>query len=269
MTSFAPSGRRDSLATMADESLVYDLNPHLTGRKSARYACPHGLCDGSGYVLDEELNAARPCACREQRIANARARSLLSDIPPRYQDLALDREPVRSILTSLGDDSYRVRDYCRKIHEKLDAGEGLSFVGSRGTGKTSLAMVISIEALRARRTIGVYTAPQLMNQIRLSFSDDSSLDYHKLMESLRRVDLLHLEDLAVARPTDFVLETFYTIVNDRYQDNRSIVFTADVNQPNELGRHIGDRTWSRLMEMCGDPVPMYGDDQRIARAPVA
>jgi DNA replication protein DnaC len=248
---------------MADEPRVYDLNPHLSGRKSARYACPHGLCDGSGYVLDEELNAARPCACREQRIANARARSLLSDIPPRYQDLALDREPVRSILGSLGDDAYRVRDYCRNIHKKLDSGEGLSFIGNRGTGKTSLAMVVSIEALRASRTVAVYNAPQLMSQIRLSFSDESSLNYHKLMEALRRVDLLHLEDLAVARPTEFVLETFYTIVNDRYQDGRSILFTADVDQPNELGAHVGPRIASRLVEMCGDPVPMFGDDYRL------
>src|SRR3954462_8542029 len=214
---------------MANGSLVYDLNPHLTGRKSARYACPHDLCDGSGYVLDEELNAAKPCACREQRIANARARTplgatpppsqaarprrSLGDTPPRSKASPLDREPVRSILAALGDDAYRVRDYCRHIDRKLDAGEGLSFIGNRGTGKTSLAMVVSIEALGARRTVAVYNAPQLMSQIRLSFSDESALNYHKLMEALRRVDLLHLEDLAVARPTEFVLETFYTIVN--------------------------------------------------------
>src|SRR5207247_9273065 len=114
--------------------------------------------------------------------------------------------------------------------------------------KTTLAMLISIHALRARRTVGVYTGPQLMDQIRMCFNQDATVSYSKLMEGLRRVDLLHLEDLAVARPTDFVLETFYTVVNDRYQDRRSIVFTADVNQPNDLGAHIGDRVWSRLME---------------------
>src|SRR3954451_3873825 len=107
---------------MADESLVYDLNPHLTGRKSARYACPHDLCDGSGYVLDEELNAARPCACREQRIAHARSRPLLSELPPKSQDVARDREPVRLILDTSLDRGHAVRDYCRRIDEKLDKG---------------------------------------------------------------------------------------------------------------------------------------------------
>mgnify|MGYP001087546719 CR=1 FL=1 len=58
---------------MDDGQLVYDHNPHLTARRSARYPCPHELCDGSGYVFDEQLNAARPCACREQRNDRVRA----------------------------------------------------------------------------------------------------------------------------------------------------------------------------------------------------
>jgi DNA replication protein DnaC len=250
-------------ASVTDDALVYDLNPHIADRGSARYPCPHGLCDGSGYVLDEEENVARPCACREQRIANARARNLLSEIPPKFQGVALDREPVLSILSGMRDAAHQLRSFCLRIDEKLDAGDGISFIGDRGTGKTTLAMLISIHALRARRTVGVYTAPKLMDQIRLCFTDDSPVSYAKLMESLRRVDLLHLEDLAVARPTDFVLETFYTVINDRYQDERSIIFTADVKQPNDLDAHIGQRVRSRLMEMCGDPIAMFGDDNRL------
>ena len=247
---------------MDDGQLVYDHNPHLAPRRSARYPCPHELCDGSGYIFDEELNAARPCACREQRIAHARSRTLVSEIPPKYQNVALDREPVRSILETSVDRGHAVRDYCRRIDEKLHKGESLGFVGDRGTGKTSLAMVISIHALRARRTVAVYTGPKLMDHLRLSFRDDAPVGYTKLMDSLRSVDLLHLEDLAVARPTDFVLESLYTIINDRYEAERSIMFTADVNPPGELGKHIGERTWSRLAEMC-DIVPMCGSDYRV------
>jgi DNA replication protein DnaC len=253
---------RDSLGAMDDGQLVYDQNPHLAPRRSARYPCPHGLCDGSGYVFDEELNAARPCACRDQRIAHARSRSLLSEIPPKYQHVAFEREPVPSILETLIDRGYAVRDYCRRIDEKLDQGKGLGFVGDRGTGKTTIAMLISIEALRARRSVGVYTGPKLMDHLRMSFRDDAVVGYAKLMDSLRTVDLLHLEDLAVARPTEFVLESFYTVINDRYEAQRSIVYTADVHPPDQLAKHIGERTWSRLVEMC-DLVPMCGDDYRM------
>jgi DNA replication protein DnaC len=60
-----------------------------------------------------------------------------------------------------------------------------------------------------------------------------------------------------------VLQTFYSVVNDRYQERRSIMFTADVKQPPDLANYVGQRTYSRLMEMCGDPIPMFGADYRI------
>ena len=34
----------------------------------------------------------------------------------------------------------------------------------------------------------------------------------------------------------------------------------------ELREQIGDRTVSRLYEMCGDPLPMFGDDRRLESA---
>ena len=243
---------------------IFDLNPHMTSRGRPDYPCPHGLCDGSGYVLDEDENVARPCACREQRIALARSRSLLHEIPKRFRDVAFERSPVKDILESM--DPYlrrHLRVFCEQIDEKLDAGEGLWFQGSRGTGKTTLAMLISQHALRARRAVAIYTGPQLLTAIRTTYDDSSPHSYTELMERLRRVDLLHIEDLAVARTTEWVLEQLYTVVNDRYQDERTILFTADVAQPSDLGRHVGERTYSRLMEMCGDPIPMFGQDYRI------
>ena len=43
------------------------------------------------------------------------------------------------------------------------------------------------------------------------------------------------------------------------------MFTADVSQPPELGDHVGHRTYSRLMEICGEQIHMFGDDFRIRR----
>jgi DNA replication protein DnaC len=159
----------------------------------------------------------------------------------------------------------RVRDFCLRPDKHLDAGTGIWFWGPRGTGKTSLAMLISQHVLRARRTVAIYTAPQLLTEIRTTYDDSSPHSYTQLMDRLRSVDLLHLEDLAVAKTNEWVLEQFYSVMNDRYQDQRSIMFTADVPQPPDLGKHVGDRTYSRLMEMCGDPIQMFGDDYRITQ----
>jgi DNA replication protein DnaC len=246
------------------DELIRDRNPHMTARRSVDYACPHAMCDGTGWLLDDDANVARPCACRAQRIATARSLHLKHEIPERYRDLALDRAPVSEIMRDMdSSERGRVRDFCLKPDKHLDAGHGLWFLGPRGTGKTTLAMLISQHVLRARRTVAIYTAPQLLTEIRMTYEEGSTNSYSQLMERLRLVDLLHLEDLAVAKTTDWVLEQFYSVVNDRYQDRRSIIFTADVPSPADLSKHVGDRTRSRLMEMCGEQIHMFGDDYRI------
>lgn len=110
--------------------------------------------------------------------------------------------------------------------------------------------------------MAIYTVPQLLAEVRKTYDDDSRHDYLDLTGRLASVDLLHLEDMAVARTNEWVLEQLYTIINDRYQDQRSVVFTADVERPEDLGQHIGERTFSRLIEMCGDPLPLLGEDRR-------
>jgi DNA replication protein DnaC len=58
-----------------------------------------------------------------------------------------------------------------------------------------------------------------------------------------------------------VLEQLYSIVNERYETGRSMVVTTNLDQA-ELEAQIGARTVSRLVEICGDPLPLFGDDQR-------
>ncbi|HWI70554.1 MAG TPA: hypothetical protein VNT55_01265, partial [Baekduia sp.] len=63
-------------------------------------------------------------------------------------------------------------------------------------------------------------------------------------------------------------EQLYTIVNRRYEHNKAIVFTSDTPfgkplDPGALADHIGDRTYSRLMQMVSDPIPMTGTDYRL------
>jgi DNA replication protein DnaC len=245
---------------------AYELNPHLAPDSGSDYACPYGECDGSGFVIDDETDSAVPCRCREGRIASARARNLAHEIPRRFLGLALERNPVREILAGLGPQAREYRDFCENVGQRLDEGRGIWFKGDRGTGKTTLAMLISIHAMRARRTVGIYTAPKLLEAIRATYADDSPMSLTELTERLRSVDLLHIEDLAVPRTNEWVLEQLYTIVNDRYQDQRSIMFTADIDKLSDLGERIGHRTASRLIELCGEPILMHGEDYRLRPA---
>ena len=56
--------------------------------------CPLGICDGSGWIDDEDARAVRACACRPQLIASRRAHALSAVVPRRYRGVSFDRPPV-------------------------------------------------------------------------------------------------------------------------------------------------------------------------------
>jgi DNA replication protein DnaC len=226
-------------------------------------SCPYGACDGSGFVIDEATNTARPCRCRPQRLAHARSRSLSAVIPRRYRDVAFERKPV----VDMDDGVVRaVRRFAGDVEANLDAGRGLWFMGDVGTGKTTLAMLVSKAALEAGRSVAIYSLPRLLAELRKTFDEDSDRSFLELLDRLAAVDLLHVDDLGAERTSPWVIEQLYSIVNSRYEDRRSMVVTTNL-QRDQLIEQIGERTVSRLTEMC-DELPLFGHDRRETFAPV-
>ena len=224
-----------------------------------RAACPLGICDGSGFVIDDSSDTARDCACRASRIAAARTRSLEGRIPRRYLGVSFERPPVTDLARSAPDQVQAVRRYVLQIDRNLDTGAGLWIQGDVGTGKTTLAMLVSKAALEAGRSVAIYSLPRLLNLLRESMDSDSGkLD---LLDRLTAVDLLHVDDLGAENRTDWVLEQLYSIVNARYEAKRAIVATTNL-MPDELSDALGARTVSRLVEICGDLLPLFGEDKR-------
>jgi DNA replication protein DnaC len=219
--------------------------------------CAFDLCDGSGFLYDDATNTAYDCRCRPHRVARAKARSLSAVIPRRYRDVAFERRPVTEIepRAVVG----AVRSFVDRIDAHLDGGRGLWFVGPVGTGKTTLAMLVSKEAIRAGRSVAIYSLPRLLNEIRDTHRADRS--HVDLLNRLTAVDLLHIDDVGAERTTDWVLEELYSIVNARYEDARSMVITTNLDY-DELCTQISARTASRLAEMC-DQLPLDGADRRV------
>jgi DNA replication protein DnaC len=231
-------------------------------------SCPDGRCDGSGFLYDEAARRARPCSCRPARIARKRAAALEGRIPKRYRDVAFEREPLISIERLNPHVVRQVRQYVRTIAEQLDAGRGLWFTGDVGTGKTTLAMIVSKAAMEADRTVAIYSLPRLLALLRDTYQDDARYSLNELIDRLSAVDLLHVDDVGAEQTSPWVLEQLYTIVNTRYEDGKAILVTTNlVTQEGDqaLREQIGERTVSRLYEICGDlPMGMFGDDQRLA-----
>jgi DNA replication protein DnaC len=137
------------------------------------------------------------------------------------------------------------------------------FFGNSGTGKTTLAMLISRTALEAGRSVAIYSLPKLLGRIRQTYDAEiGEQSYSEFFERLASVDLLHLDDLGTEKQTEWVLEQLYALVNERYERQRSLLLTSNF-EDDELEKQLGTRIVSRLIDMCGDPVLLFGEDRRM------
>jgi DNA replication protein DnaC len=239
-------------------------------------ACPLGACDGSGWILGPE-DVARPCQCREQRLQRGRVRGIASVVPPRYRQVSFDSPPVSDMAREMTTRHAvtAAEGFLADLDGKLAEGRGIWLMGSTGTGKTTLAMLIAKRASQAGRSVAVYFAPKLLTRIRQTYQAASEEDsYTGFFERLTSVDLLYIDDLGAERRTDWVVEQLYALINERYESKRSVLITSNADSDVGEGlagleQQIGMRTVSRLVEICGDPLPMFGPDNRIeARATV-
>jgi DNA replication protein DnaC len=219
--------------------------------------CPFGLCDGSGMVVDEERRLATACRCRGQIVGERRARGLSNAIPRKYRGVSFDRPPVTEMPAAT---VQVVRAYVRNLDQRLAQGRGLWLYGDVGTGKTTLAMLVSKTALEAGRSVAIYSLPRLLAEIRDTYEEGSRHSYTDLLDRLAEVDLLHIDDVGTEKTSPWVLEQLYAIVNARYEEQRSIILTTNLDRE-ALAEQINPRTVSRLEEMC-EELPLFGADHR-------
>jgi DNA replication protein DnaC len=189
---------------------------------------------------------------------------MASAIPRKYQGVSLDRPPV----SDMARDPARapvydaVKEFASAIEERLAEGAGMWLMGDVGTGKTTLAMLVSKAAVEAERAVAIYSLPRLLARVRRTYdAETGEQSYLEFFERLTSVDLLHIDDLGAEKSSDWVLEQLYAIVNERYEAQRSMVVTTNLDQV-ALEEQIGPRTVSRLVEICGDPLPLFGEDLR-------
>ena len=235
------------------------------------FDCPHG-CDANGFLFDEVTRSAYPCSCREERLRRRSHADMEDNVgryaPSRFRNLSFDDLPLSGIAENHGAAAGVIRRYTGAIEANVRAGRGLWLLGNKGTGKTTLAYYVAQQARAAGLSVLTRNTTDLLNELRESYKPDAQPTTREIINAVTHVDLLHLEDVSVPRPNDWVLEQLYTIVNRRYEYNKAIVFTSDTPfgekiNPESLGDHVGGRTYSRLVQMVGEPLLLTGADYRM------
>lgn len=167
-------------------------------------------------------------------------------------------KPKRYEHTKWEDVPENIQGYIKDIRKSR---KGLYIHGDVGTGKTHIAY--SSYGFLAENGVKVkfVNTTELIFDIKKDF-DRSPYDKKRHDEVLSEFKgVLILDDIGAERITDYVAEVFYFIINKRYNDMLPIIFTSNLTL-GELADRIGDRTASRIIEMC-DVVELKGEDRRI------
>jgi DNA replication protein DnaC len=229
-------------------------------------------CDGTGWVLAvaEGKSVARRCECFFEK----KTQSLWEQarIPRRYQNCSLDNFEVHN-------DSHKdALKISRQFVKNYPAQEvGLLFIGPCGVGKTHLAVAILRELIETKSvSCSFYDFRELIRDIQSSFTPDSNLSEAEILAPVFEVGVLALDELGAKRPTAWVEETVFYIINQRYNQKRPTIFTSNYfdiddeedrrgkmykEKDDSLVSRIGYRLRSRLYEMS-KVVNMQGDDYR-------
>lgn len=149
--------------------------------------------------------------------------------------------------------------------------KGLLLMGGCGTGKTHLAVAALQQIIESGKPGKVLFSnfQDLIQEIQASFSSEQAPSKSEILQPLREADLLVLDELGSQKPTTFVQEILYYIINSRYNDDKTTIFTTNyLDEPQRpaeerLEERIGPRLRSRLHEMC-DRVLIESEDYRRA-----
>jgi DNA replication protein DnaC len=136
----------------------------------------------------------------------------------------------------------------------------LTLCGETGRGKTRLAIGMAIYAIVERRYPTQYWQVEaFLDALRFSFSTKSGERCETILNQIKRVKLLILDDLGAQHTSEWAMAKLDELIDCRYISNLHTVFTTNL-----LPDRLPPRIASRLRE--GIVAVLAGPDFRLIRA---
>ncbi len=198
-------------------------------------------------------------------------------IPRRYRHCELSNfeheGPFRSLASA-----YMAAQ--RFVQEFPLESAGLLLTGPIGSGKTHLAVGIAKELISQKATGCLfYDYRELLKEIQNSYNASVQVTEMEVLRPVFEAEVLVMDELGAAKPTEWVWDTVSHILNTRYNDKRTTIITTNyqdlppvgvepegravrASREETLGDRIGERMRSRLHEMCR-VVRVEGEDFRM------
>jgi len=217
--------------------------------------------------LGEERVVGCLCKCTAEELEKERARREAEENLMRIQQMKSAGLQDRTFYhytfarcdTSQENAVYAKR-YVEHFKEMAQMGQGLLFWGNVGTGKTFLAGCIANALLEQKIPVLMTSFPKILNALGGLYSAERN----EYLASLNRYTLLVIDDMGIERESQYMVETVYTVIDERYKSGKPFIITTNIQldalkSPQEV-EHA--RIYDRIMERCM-PVFFGGKNYRF------
>lgn len=219
------------------------------------------FCSGTAWEMVPD-KGVRPCRCRgdERRLQLVKA----ANLPRLYEGCTLSNyEPAAG-----NPSQFRALNQAYRLVENYPGdGRGLLLLGGCGVGKTHLVVAVLRGLIDKGARCLFYDFGTLLKAIQSSYSTNPHGSESDVLAPVFDAEVLVLDELGAARPTEWVLDTMLHIIRARYNDRRMTIFTSNYldectgRDGETLENRIGVRLRSRLYQMC-QTVVVEGYDYR-------
>ncbi len=203
-------------------------------------------------ILNAETNTATLCKCYYDQIIDKKLE--FANIPEVFKDLTINS--FRIDLYSKDESRQKAMvakkmaaNFVKNFETFQEEGKGLYLYSNiKGSGKTRMAISIGNALMKVKRVGVKYTTTiDLLDEIKKTFDKDSKVTESDLINSIRKIDVLILDDVGVENPTPWVKSIFYSILDGRMDNNKITIFTSNLSM-DELQHD--DRLKSRIEKMA-------------------
>lgn len=192
------------------------LNARYTQLGTRRLFCGYEQCGCEGAVAEREAIAARERREAEKAVAEKRRRGLVrAGVPERYLDLD---HPMAGELASA-----------------MEGGQWLYLWGDVGTHKTTCAAAVVKRLAGGKRSVLMAPMYRILDEIQRSFHDGGDP-----LKRYAEVRYLIVDDLGKRRPTGFVLDSLFSLIDQRYSAMLPTLVTTQY-KPSDLVRRLAEQ----------------------------